>query len=139
MLRVDRRFPQLELVDSVGKRFSIRSMPQADKTVVVIFHPDCVHCHALLKALSSRSSPRTTAGAQFALVAVSIGDSVATARFDRMWPELHVGRDPQLTLVRKWGVRAVPMLVVLDRNSIITHIEEGWGGDARLSEMLATN
>jgi hypothetical protein len=128
--------PPLPLSDAAGTPVPLPSVlvPGAP-TLVMVFSPECQHCHTQLRQLDSLRAAEPSLVPR--LVLVSVGDEAQTAEYRGRNPGREVYDDPNLGFQRRYDLRAVPALLLVDGKGVVRGARVGLQPDERLRSLLA--
>ncbi|HEX7052293.1 MAG TPA: hypothetical protein VF188_18955 [Longimicrobiales bacterium] len=134
-IEVGSQFPAIVLEGPDGRTVE-GPAAVGENAAVLVVHPGCGHCHTMLESLLAlRHGTEAIGGAR--VVAISVGDSAQTSRLRGRYPAVEMYRDRGAELVRRFGLTAVPILILVDQRGIVRDVASGWQGDERLREHLA--
>ena len=127
--------PPVVVHDAAAKEHPLRSLltPGAP-TAFLVVSPDCEHCHAQMALLAGMRGREP--GLVPRIVLVSVGDPEPTADFRKRYPGWEVYEDANLAFQRRYDLRAVPALLLVDAGGVVRGARVSLQQEDRLRPLL---
>jgi AhpC/TSA family len=127
--------PELVLRDGAGEAVPLAWLVGGGG-VVVIVDSQCPHCHTELESLHRIASQQPSGAAPPQLVVVSSGDTAGAAQLRARYGALPIYADMERALDRKYGLRAIPVLLVVGSASTVREVRAGVQSEAQIRALL---
>ena len=130
-------FPDLRLGAPGGGVVSAAAVLDRGARVLAIVDPRCPQCLSELAWLDRRAAGRTAVPPTDAAV-VSVGSAEGTEELRTRYPNLPIYHDAGGTLVSRYGLSFVPVLLVVEKGGVVQTLVHGWPGERRLEKVLGS-
>lgn len=128
--------PEVKLLDAAGAEVALASvLTPGAPTLLMVLSPDCEHCHTQLRMLAEMRTAEPASVPR--VVLVSVGDEQQSADFRRRYAAWEVYEDANLGFQRRYDLRAVPALVLVDAAGVVRGARVGLQTRERLQALLA--